>query len=80
MHEIKLTDGTTTVSLNDGTSVWTTGYSLGTPAPGAAECTDSIELLFLVPTATMRSVEAMVERAAMRLRTRRGKRIYVTVK
>lgn len=80
MHEIKLTDGTTTVNLNDGTNVWTTGYSLATPQPGATDVSDSIELLFVVPSATVRSVDAMLDRAAARTRTRRGPRIYVTVK
>jgi hypothetical protein len=80
VHEIKLTDGTTTISLNDGSNVWTLGYSLATPQPGATDVSDSIELLFLVPSATVRSVDAMLEKAERRLRTRRGPRIYVTVK
>lgn len=81
MHVFTLTDGVTDVALNDGSNVWTTGYSLDTPGGAATEATDRIELLFIAAdnAPLMRQIEAMLDRATMRQKTRRGPRIFLTV-
>lgn len=83
MHVFTLTDGVgaNVISLNDGSSVWTSSYRLGVADVGATEAIDRIELLFVGAnqTSTIRSIEMMLDRARMRSMTRRGPRIFVTV-
>lgn len=84
MHLFTLTDsvGTNVISLNDGSSVWTTSYRLGIANANATEAVDQIELLFIGPnrTSTIRAIETMLDRARARLFSRRGPRIFVTVR
>lgn len=83
MHVFTLTDGSVenTIDLNDGLYVWATGYTLDTPGGDATEATDSLDLLFIDVDNSLliRRIEAMLGRATLRQKTRRGPRIYLTV-
>lgn len=82
-HVFSLTDGTTTVNLNDGTAVWTTAYELATAQEGGTDATDNLKLLVFGATyaavqSTLRSMERLLAAAQRRQVARVGARVYLT--
>ena len=82
MHAFSLVCGSTTVLLHDGTNVWTTEYALGTPAEGATDSTDRLDLLIqgATPTAKMRAIESILARARQRQLNGRGPRVFLVAR